>query len=381
MSVTIRKVETRADFKAFFTFPWTVYKDDPHWVPPLLSIRRETLDRKKNPAWEYLEGDYFTAWRGETIVGTIAAFVNHRHNEFHDENIAWFGFFEAENDPEAAAALLQTAFDWARSRGYNAVRGPQSFTTHEETGLLVDGFERPILLMPYNPPYYQRLIEGQGFHKVMDTYSYYYNWALSDGANMDERIAKVVQRVERTVKATLRPINRKKLREDFALFKELYNKVWEKNWGFVPMTPRELDQLIKSLGMIFDPRLACFVEVGGEPIGFMLGVPDFNQPVQRAYPRPGVPEPLTLLRVLFHWKLRPTIDWMRIPLMGIREEYRNRGLELLMLSHFYRHVRTMPYKHLDCGWILETNQAMNGVLQGIGCTVHRTYRYYEKATI
>jgi hypothetical protein len=170
--VTIRKVENKQDFKAFFEFPWTIHKDNPNWVPPLKSIRRETLDKKKNPAWEYLEGDYYAAWRGDQIVGTIAAFVNYRHNEYHGEHVSWFGFFESINDPDVATALLNTAIEWGKSRAYDAIRGPQSFTTHEECGLLIDGFERPVMLMSYNPPYYQDLIENHtDFKKVMDTHS------------------------------------------------------------------------------------------------------------------------------------------------------------------------------------------------------------------
>ena len=166
--VAVRKVENAGDFRAFFEFPWHLYKNDPHWVPPLLSMRRDLLDKEKNPAWaEYMEGDYFAAWRGDQIVGTIVAYINHRHNKFHEEHIGWFGAFEVYDDQEAATALLETAAEWVKSRGYDAVRGPQTFTTHEECGLLVDGFTRPTLLMPYNYPYYQQLVENAGFHKNM----------------------------------------------------------------------------------------------------------------------------------------------------------------------------------------------------------------------
>ncbi|MDX1991902.1 MAG: N-acetyltransferase [bacterium] len=379
-NVTIRKVETPADHKAFFEYPWRVYQDDPNWVPPLLSMRKDILNRKKNPSWEYMEGDYYAAWRGDTCVGTIAAFVNNWHNKFHEENVAWFGFFECEDNVETAQVLLQTAVDWARERGYEAVRGPQNFTTHDECGLLVDGFERPIMLMPYNKPYYQRLVEGAGFHKVMDIYSYYYNWALSADARTEERLEKLATRINRTVNVTIRPIDRKNMKADFVKFKEIYNDAWDKNWGFTPMTPKELDNLVTSLGMFFDPTFSCFAEVDGEPVGFMLGVPDFNQVLQPAHARPGEPEPITLVKALWHWKIRSKIDWLRVPLMGVREAYRNRGLDLLMFLYFYKVMRGSRYKHLDCGWILENNHNMLGLLESVGMKIHRTHRFYEKST-
>ncbi|MFW5709197.1 MAG: hypothetical protein ACOCX5_03140 [Chloroflexota bacterium] len=380
--LSVRKVESKADFKAFFKIPWKVYQGDPNWVPPLLSIRRELLDKDKNPSWEYLEGDYFVAWRGEQPVGTIAAFVNHRHNEYHNEHVAWFGFFEVLEDEAAAQALLQTAINWATAGGYEAIRGPQSFTTHEECGLLIDGFEQPVMLMPYNPPYYQAIVENGGFHKVMDTYSLiirYDDESQQKGGQID-LMQRAIARIKRNNDAQVRTIDRKNMRQDFELFKSLYNQAWEKNWGFVPMTDRELDALIDSLVQFFDPELACFVEVNGEPAGFMLAVPDFNQVLKYAYPRPGTPESITLIKALWHWKIRPKIDRIRIPLLGIKAEYRTMGLDLL-LYNYLRDLLTRPdsrYDYLDAGWVLETNNALLGILDRAGMERYRTYRFYER---
>jgi GNAT superfamily N-acetyltransferase len=381
VSVAVRRVETKQDFNAFFSFVWTLYKDDPNWTPVLLSMRRETLDRDKNPAWEYLEGDYFVAWRGEQAVGTIAAFVNKRHNDYHHEHIAWFGFFETENNPQTAEALLQTAVEWAKTRGYSALRGPQSFTTHEECGLLIDGFAPPVMLMPYNPPYYQTLIEGvAGFEKIMDTYSYTLS-AKDD--QLDERqqtrVKRVLERVKRQHNVTLRIGSRKTAKQDFQIFKRLYNEAWEKNWGFTPMTERELDALIDSLSMFYDPKLACFVEVDGEAVGFTLGVPDFNQVLSRAYAKPSIPEVFTLIKALWHWKIRPKINNLRVPLMGITEPYRNKGLDIVMYDYMYNMLVSpeTPYEHMDCGWVLEINQPLISIIEQIGMHQHRTYRFYQ----
>ncbi len=379
-SLHIRKVTSRADHRAFFAFPWTVYRHDPNWIPQLKSMRRELLDKQKNPAWEYMEGDYFLALRGEQVVGTIAAFVNHRHNEFSDESVGWFGAFEVLDDVEAAHALLDTALEWVRTHGLDTLRGPQTFTTHEEIGLLIDGFAPPVLLMPYHPPYYQGFIEARGFVKSMDYFSFYYDWKLLQEFGYEPRLERIVQRVTRSGSITTRPIDRKRLHEEFALFKDLYNRAWVANWGFVPMTERELDALIEGLGMIFDPDLALFAEVDGEAVGFIIIVPDFNQVLRCARPHPNTPELVTLLRALWHWKLRPKINQGRVPLMGVVQEHRTRGIDLLMYYRIMLTMRAKGYQSLDSGWIVENNQDMMGVLKGLQMQIYRTYRLYEKLT-
>ena len=378
--VIVRKVESASDFRAFFEFPWTVYKNDPHWVPPLLSMRRDLLDKEKNPAWaEYMEGDYFAAWRGDQIVGTIAAFINHRHNEFHEEHIGWFGAFEVYDDQDAATALLDTAAEWVKARGYDAIRGPQTFTTHEECGLLIDGFTRPALLMPYNDTYYQALVENAGFSKNMDVYSFHMSREQSSDTKLTDRLGRITQSAMKRNKITVRPIDRKRLREEFELFKELYNAAWDKNWGFVPMTPRELDAMVESLGQFFDPDFAFFADVEGVPAGFVLGIPDFNQVLKKAAPRPGVPEAISLVRALWHWKVHPAIDWVRIPLLGVKDDYRNKGVDVaLYWSILQACINSPRINHSDSGWILETNDDMVSIAQNMGLKIHKTHRFYEK---
>lgn len=379
MAVTVRPITNAGEFQAFFEFPWTIYKEDPYWVPPLLSMRRELLDKDKNPAWEYMEGDYFAAWRDDRIVGTIAAFINHRHNDFHDEHIGWFGAFDVYEDQEAATALLDTAADWVKAKGYDAIRGPQTFTTHEDVGLLVDGFVQPILLMPYNFPYYADLIEGAGFSKSKDLFSFHMDRSNSGDSGLTERLKRITESVKRRNKIVIRPIDRKRLKEEFALFKELYNTAWDKNWGFVPMTPKELDNLVTSLGQFFDPDFAFFAEVDGEPAGFVLGIPDFNQVLAKAAPRPGVPEIISLLKALWFWKVNPVIDWVRIPLLGVREEYRNKGVDVALYWSILEACLNSPrINHADGGWILEDNDNMVKVALNMGLEIHKTHRLYER---
>jgi hypothetical protein len=343
-------------------------------------MRREQFDKKQAPAWEYLEGDFFTAWRGDSVVGTIAAYINHRHNEFHDERVGWFGAFEVCDDGEAAAALLNAAAEWVKAKDYAVIRGPQTFTTHDETGLLVDGFERPVLLMPYNPPYFEKHILAAGFNPVMDTCSFYLGRKDVQESGLFERLERITNSIMKRNRIHIRPVDRKNLKDEFALFKELYNAAWEQNWGFVPMTPRELDGMVESLGQFFDPDLAFFGYVDGQPVGFILGVPDFNQVLQRVYARPGTPEIFTLLKALYYWEISPVIDCARIPLMGVKEEFRKKGVDAAMYYYILRALMNNPrYQHSDSGWILSTNEQMVSIAKNFGSRIYRTYRYFEKA--
>jgi len=375
-AVAVRPIQNQKEFQAFFEFPWHLYRDDPNWVPPLLSIRRELLDKNKNPAWEYMDGEYFAAWRGDEIVGTVVALINHRHNEFHNERVGWFGLFEVRNDQEAATALLNTAADWVKAQGYHLIRGPQ-ITTHEECGLLVHNFNRPVVLMPYNYPYYQDLVETAGFTKAMDVHSIYVDRELVAQANTNDRMARLVRRTMERSNITIRPIDTRRKKQEFQLFKELYNAAWDANWGFVPMTERELDALVESLGMFFDSRMAFFAMVDGEPAGFMLSLPDFNEVLQKAYPRPGEPELWTMVKAGWYWKVKNIIRGVRAPLMGVKAEFRNKGVDLVLLHKTLNALLALPYDFLDAGWILETNELVK-IGENLGGKVYKTHRFYEK---
>ncbi|MDQ7025487.1 MAG: hypothetical protein Q9P44_08000 [Anaerolineae bacterium] len=374
--VLVRPIETKAEFRQFFEFPWQLYKDDAHWIPPLLSMRRELLDKQRNPAWDYMEGQYFGAWRGDTLVGTITALVNHRHNDIWNEHIGWFGTFEFYDDSETSQALLETATQWVKERGYDAIRGPQSFTTHEETGLLIDGFQPAVIMMPYNPPYYQAHIEAAGFEKAMDIVSMYFHRDMEKTTGMGARLKKLADWSMKRNKITIRKLDAKNKTSEFRLFRDLYNQAWDKNWGFVPMNDKELDALIESLGMFVEPEMAFFAYVDGEPAGFSLAVPDFNEMLHKAYPRPGVPELWTLLQVGWHWKVRKTAKGVRLPFMGVKEEFRDMGIHTILLTANFDNIPAQ-YEFIDCGWILESNPLTQMSLK-LGANPYKTHRFYEK---
>ncbi len=374
----IRPLADRKQFTEFFQFPWRHYADDPNWVPPLLSMRRRLLDTARHPAWKYMDGEFFAAWRDAQMVGTVAAFINHEHNRYHQENIGFFGIFETVNDREVAAGLLDVAGEWVRSQGADAIRGPANFTTNEECGLLIKNFDRPMVMMSYNPPYYQELVEAAGFEKVMDVHCMYMDRALIEASDTLARLEKLVKRAARRSGITVRHFKARHKKAEFKLFRDIYNAVWMENWGFIPMNDEELAALVADLGMLVEPELAFFAEIAGEPVGFALSIPDFNEALHRAHPRPGIPEWFTLAQVVWHWKVRRAIKGVRMPLMGVKKEHRNKGIELAMFLELMKALLPSRYDYLDSGWILETNPLIS-ISLNLGSRIYKTHRFYQKS--
>jgi GNAT superfamily N-acetyltransferase len=379
----IRPVRTPADKKAFVELPWKIYQDDPHWVPPLLSMAYEVIDTQKHPFYEFAQLALFNAWRDERLVGRIGAIDNPRHNQTHDDQVGFFGFFEAENDPEAAQALLAAAADWLREQGQDAIRGPANPSVNDEYGLLVDGFDRPpVFLMTYNPPYYVDLLEGAGLEKAMDLWAWYVPTTRYGGAKGDklpEKLLRVVKAVRKRYGYTIRPLNMRDWDNEVEKIKLVYRTAWEKNWGAIPMTDHEIAHLAASLQPLVDPDLVFLVfDREGQVAGMSLTVPDFNQALLKAYPRPGTPEVLTTLKFLWHWKVRPCIQSVRVVLLGVLEPYRGRGVDALLIHETARAALPKGYAWGEQSWILETNDMMNRSIALMGCEVYKTYRLYQK---
>ncbi len=394
--VSVRKVEDDQNFKSgdmkvFFEFPWTIYKNDPNWVPPLLSARTKMLSKSKNPSWEYLQGNYYVAWRGTNPVGIIAAFVNKRHNEQWKENIGWFGFFECFDDQEAATALLTAASEDVKARGVTAICGPANFTLNDECGLLIENFSQPVLLMPYNPPYYQRLIENSGlnFAKVMDLESWYSNPKLlggEDGKGLPKKLMNVVEKTKEKRGITIRKPSLKTLKDDLKLLREIFVTAWARNWGAVPPTDHELDHLFVDLKDYYEPSLVRFAEVNGEIASFVLGLPDMNQVLIKAYARPGEPELITMIKAAWYWKIKPlitrkeTITGQRILLFGVKPKYQALGVDAAINLDLFQGLLDHPkYWDTDCGWFLEVNQPMLQLAKTMNAQPYKRYRIYQTA--
>ena len=369
-AIRVDRVAGRADLRAFLRLPWRIYRNDPHWIPPLLVEQRKLLSRRRHPFHQHADVEYFLARRGDRIVGRIAAIVNHRHVEFSDEPVGFFGFFECDDDPAAARALFSRAEDWIAERGMKTIRGPMNFSTNEECGLLVDGFDQPpMLMMTHNPPYYERLLEGSGYRKSKDLLAY-----LDARMEPPERLVRGVARVAERGGATVvvRPIRMKELASEIERISEVYNAAWERNWGFVPMTEAEFDEMAKQMKQIVDPELCLIAEVDGVVAGFGLSLPDYNQAIRHAN---GRLLPFGLLKLLWHSR---RIDQVRVITLGVKPEYRRYGLDAIMMLRGYEHSRKRGYKRSEASWILEDNGPMRRILEHLGWVVYKTWRVYDK---
>lgn len=375
---TISQVSNKSELEEFITFPWKVYAGDPNWVPPLISERKQFLDREKNPFFEHAEASFFLARRNGEVVGTIAAISNQLYNEIHEDRSGFFGFFEVLDEPETAAGLLNAAENWARKAGHDRILGPMQFSTNEEVGLLIDGFDDPPrILMTYNPPRYQEHIEGAGYKKEIDLLAYRLR-VQELYENLPAKIRRVSEKVLKRWDLHVRAANMKELDKDVESVLEIYNAAWEPNWGAVRLTRAEIALIAKQIRPIMDPELMLGVERDGKPVGFGLALPDFHEPLRKAYPRPGVPEPLTLLKLLWHWKVRRNLRWVRAWGVGFLPEYQGQGLEAALFLKLIETGYRKGYEMAEASWILENNEKVNRSIELVGGEIYKTYRIYQK---
>lgn len=363
-------VDVCTDLDAFARFPWTVYKGDPNWVPPLLRDEKFLLNRRRHPFHKHADVEYFVARRDGAMVGRIAAIVNRAHNDFHNERVGFFGFFDALDDPEAAAALFGAAEAWLKQRGMTAVRGPCNFSTNETCGLLVDGFDkRPFIMMTYNPERYVALVESNGYVKAKNLLAYF----LVDNEPAKERLRRIGAIVRRRYNVVVRDADLSRFDQELALVQDLYNRSWQKNWGFVPMTPEEIALTAHQLRPVILSHLTYFAEIDGKPVGFALGVPDVNQILRHLDGR---------LFPFGWWKLWRGIKKIpvcRIIALGVLPEYHTSGIGALFYLRFFEQGPAHGIPMGELSWILEDNALMNRPLLDIGAKPYKTYRIYEKA--
>jgi GNAT superfamily N-acetyltransferase len=356
------------DLSRFIAFPYALHRDDPVWVPPLRMDVRTLLSPTKNPFFQHAEAQYYVGWADGRMVGRIAAITNDAHTREHGDRVGFYGFFEAVDDQTVADALFDAAARWLRDRGCDTMRGPMSPSINDECGLLVWGFDTPpTMLMPYNPPYYVPLTERAGFTKAMDLLAY-----ESTGTEIPERLVRGAQLVAERKGIALRPLDMKRFGVEVELVKRLYNQVWEKNWGFVPLSDAEIDHLAKQLKPVVVPDLVCFAEARGETIGFAASLPDLNvalkrNPSGRLFPG--------ILKVLWHAR---KIRRLRILLLGIVPQYHHTGVDALMYHWIWEHGLARGFNWGEAGWILENNTAMNNAIRRVGFRHYKTYRLYDK---
>jgi hypothetical protein len=368
-STDVRPVQGRRDIRRFIDYMYERNASDPHWVPPLWLGEHDRINPKKNPFFAHAEMQLLLAWRGDRVVGRIAAIDDRLHQETHGDNVAMFGFFEAE-DAEATRALLAAVEVWARARGRAHVRGPISPSLNDMCGLLIDGFDTDsMLLMPHNPPEYRTFIEQAGYQKVKDLFAWLYD--LDRG--VPEVMARIAERRRDTLQLTVRQINMKEFMGEIDRLRELYTSAWERNWGFVAPTKEEFQHIAKEMKPIFEPRCAVVAEAQGRLVACAVALPDINQALRGTN---GKLFPLGLFKLLTR---RRYIDQARLLLLGIDPEYRSTGLYPVLIAQLHQQSIGGPYKRVEFSWILEDNRDINQPAEAAGARRYKTYRIFQKA--
>lgn len=374
VSARIQPVRGARDKREFIELPYRLYQNDPHWIPPLRIAQKDILNTQRHPFYRTSDVQMFIAERDGRVVGRIMAILNRAHNEFHGERAGFFGFFEVDNDAEAAAGLVEAARDWLRGHGAQVMRGPVNPSTNYECGLLVDGFDRdPMIMMTYNPPYYATFLEACGLKKAMDLYAYD---IAASYFNHSDKLQRVAERLRKKDRITVRTIDKKNFASEVATVRRIYNDAWSRNWGFVPMSEAEFDHLAKDLKQLVDPRVAMIAEQETDdgrsiPVGFFLAVPDINIALKKIN---GRLLPFGLLKLLWHSR---KISMIRIITMGAIRELQSMGMGSIFLDEIYRRAPAAGFPSGEMGWVLENNVLMNRSAELIGARLTKTYRIYE----
>ena len=368
LSVEVAPARTSRDQRQFLELPYSLYRGNPHWVPPLRLAQKDILNTKRHPFYKTADVEMFLARRSGRVVGRVMAILNHAHNEFHSERAGFFGFFEAENDQEAASALFEESADWLRSRGAELMRGPMNPSTNYEVGLLVDAFDQsPAVMMTYNPAYYPELIERCGFEKAMDMYAYLVGVDTYESAG---KLKRVAERLKAKAGIRVRTVDLKNFKEEAQLVRRIYNDAWSTNWGFVPVSEEEFEHLAKDMKQIVDPRVVLIAEqqVDGaapRPIAFMLAIPDVNRALKKIN---GRLFPFGLLKLLWHSR---KIDSIRIVIMGVVKEHHNLGIASVLYDEIHERAPRSGYPTGEMSWVLETNTMMNRAADLLGAVGSR----------
>ncbi len=374
-SLDIRRVENKRDLKKFVKVPFAVHRDHPQWVPPLIIDRMEFLNRSKNPYFDHAEVELWIAERDGVPVGRISAQIDARWDEYRGGNDGQFGFFETIDDAEVANALLDTGSEWLAGKGRERVVGPMDFTTNDELGIQIEGFDiKPVILENCHQPYFQKLVEGNGFTKAMDLLMWHLEMGkLADGLKFHPAIHEAAQKSLDEHGITIRPMRRSDMAAEMARFHEVYNEAWGDNWGFVPITEEEVEFHAKALKMVLDEDWAMIAEkADGEVVGAALTLPDINQVLAKMK---GRVLPLGWLHFL---RGRRKIDVVRILALGVKKAYQHTGVAAALYVKHMQNTDPDGVMSGEAGWILETNEAMNRALEGMGGKVNKKFRIYEK---
>lgn len=370
-SVQIAPVRTKADRKRFIDFPHDLYTDDPNYVPELYLDQKDVLSEKKNPFFQHSKMELFLARSNGKIVGRIAAIRNNNYIKAAEKSVGFFGFFDVIDDYTVCKKLLDTAKAWLKNEELNGMIGPANPSLNDTAGLLIDGFdEPPTVKLTYNKPYYQTFLERYGLTKSMDMFSY----RIHQDSVSKKSLALAERLEERLEKrgVTIRQVDLKNFKTEARSIREIYNGAWDSNWGFVPATLEEFDHLAEGLKLIVDKKYVYIAEKAGQPIGFVVALPDMNQVLINV--KRGRLLPFGIFKILTQ---RRKINRIRIILLGVLDEYRRLGIEAIFYAKIIKNGIANGMITGDASWILENNAMMRKGLENLNAEVDKTYRMYE----
>lgn len=372
MDYKVQKVETKSDKMRFIKSQWNFYKNNPNFVPPIISDRLKVLDTEKNPFYKHSSLQLFIAVSNGDVIGRVAAIINDNHNKTHNDKIGFFGFFECIDNQEVANSLFAEAGIWLKSKGMQVMRGPENPSMNDEIGLLIDGFDSPPLILdPYNPEYYIRLIENAGFQKAKDLFAYFLEDSFAS-----EKIYRLQSIVRDRYQVSIREVNlknSKQLMKDIRDIKNIYNAAWMPNWGFVKWTDEEFDFLADDLKQTADSRLAIIAETKGKLAGFAIGLPNINECF--IHNKNG-----SLLGAVWHLLTKKSkIKFLRIIALGVMPEFQKTGIDSILYYELGTRALKMGIKYGEASWILEDNVQMNlGLTKTMNGRVYKKWRLYDK---
>jgi GNAT superfamily N-acetyltransferase len=368
--LNVKAVSTRGERKQFLEFPWKLYRADPNWIPPLRANQAAMVGYKRHPFYNYAKIQTFLATRDGEPVGRIAAIVNPRHIERFQDPRGMFGFFECQDDLEAAQGLFAAARQWLADQGLHAIRGPINPSLNYEVGLLIDGFDSPpTFMMTYNPPYYAGLIEQCGFHKCQDLYAFWGKVGMLN--SLDKKLDFVVREVISRFNVTLRRLDKRRFAEEVRTFLNIYNQSLVGTWGFTPLSDEELEFMSGEMKHLVVPELTTIAEVDGKPVAAAFGLLDYNPRIKAI---DGRLFPFGFLRLLWN---RKKIDKLRLISTNVLPEYQRWGLGVVVLSRLVPEILDWGIREVEFSWVLESNDLSRKSLQRGGAKLIKTYRIYD----
>lgn len=360
--------------KQFLNLPWEINREDPNWMPPLRQNQKLLCGFGKHPFYDAAESQAFLAVRDGRPVGRVLAIVNHAHNEFHEDKLGFFGFFESVDDTEVSGALFDAAAEWLRGKGMDSVRGPADPSINYEWGLLIDGFQTPpYFMMTHNLPYYERLFEDWGLAKSQDLYAFGGDISILKNLKDQKKLMRMDETIRERFGITVRPMDGKRFAQEVETFLRIYNEALTNTWGYVPMSRSELLHMAKDLKHLIVPELAIVAEVEGEPIGVMFGLLDYNPRIKKI---DGKLFPFGFMRLLYN---KRSIKRIRVVSTNVLPKYQGWGVGLVLALGMVYPGLEYGLEECEFSWVLETNDLSRKTLEKGGAPKYKTYRVYDRA--